>query len=420
MKPYLPITAVCLAALVSCSGKQDTGAAGTEPAAPVQVEPAKHDTIQRIVTAEAVLFPLKQATIVPKISAPVQRFLVSRGDKVREGQLLAVLENRDLVAAAEESKGLYQQAQATYETTTAATMPEDMTKAKADVETARQTLDSANKVYENRLALVRKGALAQKTADDAKLALVQAQSQYDTTQQHLKSLQTVGQTEQLKGAQAQVQSAKAHYDAAAAQAAYAEIRSPISGFIADRPINIGEMASSGSALFSIINTSRLVARANIPVEQAASIRVGNKAQITAPGGELAGKVTVVSPSVDPSTTTVGVWVEAPDTEGALKLGTTANLSIEAGTVDNAVVVPADAILSSDEGGEKVMLAGPDSVAHERKVKLGIRSGDEVQILSGINPGDQVITQGALGLDDKAKIRIAKAEDKATDERKKDE
>src|ERR1700750_514954 len=101
MKFYLPITAVFLTALVAGSSKQDSGGAESTPATPVQVETAKNDTIQRVITAEAVLYPLKQATIVPKISAPVQKFLVNRGDRVSEGQLLAVLENRDLVAAAE-------------------------------------------------------------------------------------------------------------------------------------------------------------------------------------------------------------------------------------------------------------------------------------------------------------------------------
>jgi HlyD family secretion protein len=419
IKLYLPIAAVCLSTLIGCSGKKaDTAEA--EPATPVQVDVAKNNTIPRVITADAVLYPLSQATIVPKLSAPVQKFFATRGDHVRQGQLLAVLENKDLVAAAEESKGLYELAQASYETTTAATMLDDLTKAKADVESARQGLDSAKKVYENRVALVREGALSQKLADDAKVTLVQAQSQYDTAQQHLKSLQAVSQAGTLKGAQAQVHAAKAHYDAAAVQAAYAEIRSPINGVVADRPLSIGEMASSGSPLFSIVDTSRVVARANFSVQEAAAIAVGDKARIAGPAGEVTGKVTVVSPSVDPSSTTVVVWIEAPDPKSCLKLGTTATVSIDAGSVDNAVVVPAAAILSSDEGGEKVMLAGSDSLAHERKVKLGVRSGDQVQILSGVNAGDQVITQGALGLDDKAKIRVTKGDEQATDEAKKNE
>ncbi|MGA8595863.1 MAG: efflux RND transporter periplasmic adaptor subunit [Bryobacteraceae bacterium] len=395
---------------VACSKSKDAeGAASDEnaPAAPVQVAVAERTAIHSYITAEAVLYPLKQANVVPKISAPVARFLVQRGDHVREGQLLAILEDRDLVAAANESKQLYEQAQAAYKTTTAATMPNDLTKARTDVESARQALDAAQRVYENRKALLAQGALAQKLVDDAKVALVQAQSQFLTAQQNLKSLERVGQAEQLKNAQAQMEAAKAHYDGAAAQASYAEVRSPMTGVISDRPLNVGEMASAGSALFSIVDLSRVVARASVPVQQAALIRVGRPATISGGAVELKGKVIVVSPAVDPSTTTVQIWVEAPNPGERLKLGSTVQISIDAGEVADTIVVPASALLASDEGGEKVMVAGADGLAHEHPVKVGIRSGDDVQILNGVKEGDEVIIEGGLGLDDKAKIQVEK-------------
>jgi membrane fusion protein (multidrug efflux system) len=102
-------------------------------------------------------------------------------------------------------------------------------------------------------------------------------------------------------------------------------------------------------------------------------------------------------------------VEATNNEESLKPGATAQISIQAGAIPGAVVVPIAALLSSDEGGEKVMLAGADGLAHEQDVKTGVRSGDLVQILEGVKPGDKVITQGALGLDDKAKIVVARAQ-----------
>jgi len=404
--------------LESCSKAPE--AAPPEAVVPVQVAAVKRDSLQEVVTAGAVLYPFRQANIIPKISAPVQRFLAQRGDHVQEGQLLAVLESSDLKAAASESEALYHQAQATYQGTTASTMPDDLTKAQADVAYARESLDAAKRLLENRQALLRQGALAQKLVDDADVAMVQARSQFETTQQHLKSLQTVGQSEQLKSARAQMEAAQAHYQSAQAQAAYAEVRSPISGVVSDRALNIGEMASSGSAVFSIVDISRVVAHANIPVHQAALIHVGKKATITGPGGELSGKVTVVSPAVDPSTTTVEIWVEAANTGEKLTPGTTVKISIQAGEIRNVLVVPAAALLNSDEGGEKVMLAGSDSLAHEQKVEVGMRSGDDVQILSGVKEGDKVIVEGALGLEDKAKIQAGAkpAEDKADEKAEK--
>ncbi len=407
LKPQLPLAVTLLALLMGCSKSNAPADAGDQPVTPVQVATAKRQLLHSYITAEAVLYPVKQATVVPKISAPIARFLVQRGDHVQQGQLVAVLEHRDLAAAAQESQALYQQAQATYRNTASAVMPDTMTKAKTDLASAREAQDAAQKLYDNRLVLFRQGALAQKLVDDAKVALVQAQSQFQTARQYLTSLETIGRTEQLKSAQAQMNAAQAHSESSAAQAAYAEVRSPIAGVVSDRPLNIGEMASSSSALISVMDISRVIARANVPVQQAASITVGRPATISGTGAQLTGKVTVVSPAVDPNTTTVQVWVEAPNPAERLKPGSTVQISVDAGEVPNALTVPVAALLSSDQGGEKVMIAGSDSLAHESAVKTGIRDGDVVQLLSGVQDGQQVITEGALGLDDGAKIEVAK-------------
>ena len=407
MSKFLAIIFVLL--LTSCAAKKEEAEA--EKATPVQIAAAKRETIHRTITAEAVLYPVVQATIVPKISAPVSRFYAQRGDHVRAGQLLAVLENRDLIAATRESKQLYEQADAGFQNVKLATQPEDLIKAKSDVASAKQGLEAAQRIYSSRESLVKEGALAQKVADDAKVALVQAQSAYDVAQQHLTSLQTVGQTSQLRSSQAQLDAAQAHYQNAAAQSSYAEVRSPIKGLVADRPLNLGEMASSGSAIFTVVDISRIVARANISVAQAAFIRRGQAATLKGPAGEIEGKVSVVSPAVDANTTTVQVWVEAANEGEALKPGTTVQIAISVGDVPDAVTVPAAALLSSDEGGDKVMIAGADSKAHEQKVEVGVRDGDSVQVINGVKPGDQVIVSGGLGLDDKAKIEIGKGEEK---------
>src|SRR5438093_6879417 len=121
-----------------------------EPIAPVQVAPAIKGSIRLIVNADAVLFPREQANIVPKISAPVRRFLVNRGDHVKAGQLLAELENRDLVGAAQESRGQFVQAESNLRATTGAGVPEQVTKAQADVDAAREALDASKKLVDSR------------------------------------------------------------------------------------------------------------------------------------------------------------------------------------------------------------------------------------------------------------------------------
>lgn len=394
----------CALFMTACAKRP---AAESDPPVPVQVAETRQESIQRIITAEGILHPKSQASVMPKISAPVRAFYVNRGDHVRQGQLLAVLENRDLAATASENKGLYDQATATYRTTTAATLPEEMAKAQTDVQSSKQALESSQKLYESRQQLFKDGALARRLVDEANVAYVQAKSTYDTAVKHLESLQNVSRQEQVKGAQGQLQAAKSRYQGAEAQLAYSQIRSPISGVVTDRPLYAGEMASTGAPLVTVMDTSRVIARISIPERQAAYLKVGLPATITSMESSVQapGKVTVVSPALDPNSTTVEVWVEAPNPGARLRPGVTVHVSFQAGTVPIAVVIPQEAVLSSQDGGTSVMVVGGDSKAHERKIEVGIRQPEKVQVTSGLQPGERVVTVGGVGLQDGTTVRV---------------
>jgi len=397
---------VCLLVFAGCVKKEEKEA---EPIVPVQVTAVRQDSIRRLVTTDAVLYPRNQASITPKISTPVRKFYVNRGDHVRESQVLAVLENRDLEAAALESKGQYEQAEANYQATSNASIPDEVTKSQADVQASKQGLDAAQKLLESRQKLFQEGALARRQVDEAQVAYAQARSQYDTAQQHLNALQSVGKDAQIKGAAAQAQAAKAHFQGAQAQLGYTEIRSPMTGVITDRSVYEGEMASAGSPLLTVMDVSYVVARANVPQNQAAHLKVGDEATVTQTDSsqEVSGKVIVVSPAVDPNTTTVQVWIQMANPGEKLKPGATVHASIVAETLTNVVVVPAAALLPSAEGDTVAMVVGADSMAHERKVEVGVREGDKAQILSGVKPGEKVVIAGGVGLEDGAKVRVEK-------------
>ena len=177
------------------------------------------------------------------------------------------------------------------------------------------------------------------------------------------------------------------------------------------------MVNAGAPLISIVDISQVRAVANVPVKEAESIRAGRPARVAGPDGDMAGTVTVVSPSATANATTVEVWVQIANPGERLKPGATARVSIIAETIQNTLVVPASALLNGDEGKQKVMVVTKDSVAHERTVAVGVRQGDRVQILSGVQEGDQVVTSGGLGLEDKAKVTIQqpKAEDDDDDD-----
>jgi HlyD family secretion protein len=381
------------------------------PTVSVQAAPVEKTAIQHVVEAQAILFPLQQAAIVPKISAPVQKFLVKRGSPVKQGQVLAVLENRDLSAAAQDTEGAYKQAQAVYETTTAANLPEEIRKAEADAQQAQQALDAQEKVFQSRQQLFEQGALPRKELDQSRVDITQARNQSDIAKQHLEKLMAIGKEQEIKAAQGQRDSAAGKYRGAQAQLSYSEIRSPINGVITDRPLYPGEMAAAGTPLLTVMDISSVIAKAHIPQDDAAVLKVGDKGSITVPGitEPINGKVTVVSPALDPNSTTVEIWFEVKNPKHELKPGTSVHLSMTAQTVKDALVVPASSVLTAPDGSTTVMQAGSDGLAHQKAVKLGIRNGDDVQIIEGVNEGDKVISNGAYGLPDKTKIKIEAAE-----------
>src|SRR5258708_137421 len=399
------IAAIVAAVIVArCKDSEKTPAVTVS----VQAAVAQKSDIARVVHTEAVIFPKAQSLIMPKISAPVKKFYVVRGQKVRQGQLLAELENRDLSAAALDNKGAYEQAQATYKTSIGATLPEDTQKAELDVQNAQQALDAAKKMFESRQVLFNQGALPRKDLDAARVAFVQTQNQYDIAKRHLDHLNALVKQEAVRGATGQLTSAEGKYLGAQAQLAYSQIRSPINGVVTDRPLFPGEMASSTVPLVTVMDTSNIIAKAHIPEADAQILRKGNKATIDIPGLEsVPATVTLVSPALDPGSTTVEVWIETKNQKQQLRPGTTARISITAETVHDALVIPAVSLVNVNGDSAQVMVINSQGMAEARDVKVGIQTPEQAQIVSGLKPGEQVVTQGAYGLPDKTKVKIEK-------------
>ncbi len=378
-----------------------------EPEVSVQVAPVEQTTIAHTVSAEAVLFPLEQAAITPKISAPVKTFYVKRGSQVHQGQLLALLENKDLEAAVADNRGAFEQAQASYQTTTAASLPEELQKAKGDMESAQQMLDAEEKLYKSRQDLFQQGALPRKDLDQANVSVTQARNQFDLAKRHYDALAAFGNQQGQRAAAGQLESARGKYAGAEAALSYSQIRSPINGWITDRPLYPGEMAAAGTPLLTVMDISQVIAKAHIPQSEAALLSMGSKAIIDVPGMEkpVEGKITVVSPALDANSTTVEVWVQAKNPGQHLKPGTTVQLSMSTKPVPNALAIPAAAVQPGPEGATTVMLLGSDGLAHQTTVRTGVKQGDQIQVVEGLKAGDRVILSGAYGLPDKTKVKV---------------
>lgn len=408
---WLPACTFALPLMVLCGCKQE---AAPQPEVTVQAEHPEQGAISEHIISDAILAPLAQAAIAPKISAPVKQFYVQRGARVKEGQLLATLENGDLAGAAQDFKGSYMAAEAAFATATKAQVPEDTQKAELDVTQAKANLDLNLSIVKSRKQLFAEGAIPGRDLDTAKAALVQAEAAYDTAAKHLQSMRKVSRKAALEAAQGQLTSAEGKYKGAEAQLNYSEIRSPIDGVVTDRPLFAGETAAAGMPLLTVMDTSALIAKTHVAQSLAQQMKVGHEASVQVPGlaDAVPAKVSLISPALDPGSTTVEVWIRVENKGAELKAGTPVKVSITGRTVSQAWKLPASAILTAQDGSKAVMVVGADGTAHRKPVTLGIADDGEVQITGGVAATDMVITSGAYGLDEGTKVKVGAAtEDK---------
>ncbi len=403
--PLLALALVCTAA--GCKKSEDTT---PTVAVSVQAEKAEKKDLTQYVTGDAVLSPQAQSALVSKLSAPIKKFLVQRGAHVKQGQLLAILENGDLAASVTDNRGSLTQAQAAYDTSIQAQIPEDQQKAQLEVAQTKAQMDVARSVVDSRKKLLDQGAIPRRDYDTASASYVQAKAAYDIAAHHLASLQAVSEKASIASAQGALASAKGKYEAATVGLSYSEVRSPIDGVVTDRPLFAGEMAQAGQPILTVMDTSSLIAKVHLSQSQTQSLKVGADAVLTVAGVDepIKGKVSLVSPALDAGSTTLEVWVKVANKDGALKAGTPVHVQIAVQTLANVICVPNEAIVATKSGDPAVMVIGSDGTAKSSPVKTGITDGHDTQILSGVDEGVQVVTKGAYGMDDGTKVKVVAA------------
>jgi membrane fusion protein (multidrug efflux system) len=207
-------------------------------------------------------------------------------------------------------------------------------------------------------------------------------------------------------AKAEYQAQKAAYDLARLELDYASIRAPISGVVSQRLIKAGNMVLANTPTFRITDFDPLLAVLHVPEREMSKLRVGQPGIMTAdaiPGAEFAGRIERISPVIDPATGTIKVTIEVRDPSQQLKPGMFGRVSIVYDVHTDAVLVPKNAVLAED--AESAVFVIQDSIAYRRIVKTGYMNGANIEILSGLQPGDTIITTGQGSLKDSSKVEI---------------
>lgn len=406
MKRYGLLMAALL--LAGCGAKQDEEA---KTVVTVKVAQAGEADVAVSVRAPATVFAREQANVAARVTAPIRELAARKGDTVAANQVLARLESRDTVAQRNEAAAAVTDAEANLQKMVSGTLPGDIERARGQVATTQAALEQADKIFSRRKQLYDQGAIPNRDLLVSQTELSQAKVNFEVAKKSLELLEKQSGEKDVQIARSRLEQARARLAAAEAQLSYAEVRSPFTGTITEQFVFPGDMAKPDSPMFTVADLQVAVARAQVPEEQASSIRNGQACAFT--GADAAdrgsGKVSMINRAVDPARRTVEVWCEIPNGEARLRAGVFGAVEFVTGKLDHAVMVPVAAV-QFEEGTRRgfVMVVGADKKAHKRDVETGAEEAGRVPVLKGLKAGETVIVEGGYGLPDGTDVKLAEA------------
>src|SRR2546421_1418648 len=386
------------------------------PVVSVKVAKAEKGSIAAPIVAVGTIWPREKADVGAKISAQIKKMALLKNKVVRAGEVIAVLESRNLQAQRAEAVAALNQARAEERSLVTGTIPKTNAEDQKALTDARAKVNNARTLYQRRRRLFEQGGISQKDLEASQLDLTTAEDE----------LRLQEQTVTLRGrslnpndralAAAKTAEAQQHLATLDAQLGYATIRSPITGIVTDQYQYEGEFAAAGGKLVTIADTSSVIVKAPFSDTVANQLKVGDAVAVVptdTSAEEMKGQITLLSRSSDPTNRTVEVWVTLANGAGRLRANGAAQVTVAANSKSDAIIVPASAVTleasNADEG--TVMIVDAQNVAHERKVTVGIRTNDKIEIVEGLQEGDTVVIEGNFALPDGTKVEVAKEEEK---------
>jgi multidrug efflux pump subunit AcrA (membrane-fusion protein) len=418
------VALVVLLLLILIIWKRRSSTTTEEPTAvvvSVKVAKVEKETIAAPVSAVGTIFPREQATVAAKVSAQIKTMALLKNKFVKAGEVIAVLESRDLVAQRNEAVAALNQERASERSVTTGTIPQTNAQDQKALRDAQAKVRTTKATYDRRLALFQAGGISKKDLEASQMDLTTAENELLLAEQTV-----VLRTKSLNPndralAAAKVQAAQQRVATLDAQLGYATIRAPISGIVTDQFQYEGEFAAAGGKLVNIADISQVIVKAPFADTVTAQLKVGDSAKVVptdTTAEEMTGQVTLISRSSDPLNRTVEVWVTLGNGDGRLRANGAAQVTASTLTKDDAIVVPATAVTldASNANEGTVMVVDAANVAHETKVVVGIRTTDKIEITEGLQGGETVVIEGNYALPDGTTVEIAMEEENKNGEK----
>ena len=407
--PTVPLV-ILLLSVVGCNDEGSDENAQADPVRHVAAVSARRGSIAEVLPLTGTLAAAQEVKVTSKIPGRVARVLVEEGSTVEAGKTILIeLEIEELDLAVAEAKAAVAAAEAGLAKVLSGTRKEEIAQAEAAAAQAKANADVCRLTFERMENLLKEQSIPKTKYDEAKARFDMASAQCKAAEARLEMAKTGATKEDIGIAKARVGQAQAALASANRQHQNASIVSPISGIVAYRNVEPGEVVSPpvlpGKALLMIMNVIALKTKVNVSEKRARAVSLGQEAAVIVdafPGETFSGKVSKISPMVDARSRTFETEILIPNPGGRLKPGMFARVRLVLAQRTNVVKVPLKAIR---EGNSYVVFVATNGTATARSVTLGISDGVDVEIVSGVAAGEMVITRGNLGLEDGESIVV---------------
>lgn len=375
------LSTLMIVLLVFVSAGCSTQTAGSSNVISLKAAAAEKHKIQAALDVAGVLVPTQTVNIVSKISGQVTSLNLDVGSTVKAGDTLITLETKALDAQLQQAEAALQSAEVAVQS------------AGDQADQAKINLSSAQKAFDRTKALYDSGAAPQSQLDDVSSKLDIAKKQYE-----------IATSTAQKQAQASVNTAQANINSIKVQLENATITSPINGIITNRNINPGEIASPGAALLTIADTSTLKLKGTVSQDKVPHLQVGQEINVSVdiyPGKVFTGQINNIGPM------SVGTGEYFPieisiKNSGDIKAGLSAHASINMAS-DEGIIVPVSAVGSNNS--QNYVFVIKNNVVSKRTVTIGLKNDKEVQILKGLESGEQVAVTNVNNLFDNMSVNV---------------
>lgn len=380
---------------------------------PVAVSSPRRGEIRRVLSYAGTVEPQATVTVTPKVAGRVESIAVREGDRVARGQLLAVMESDVVRLQMEQAQGAWRAAEAQYEKAKKGVRSEELENAEALLAQAEKDVASAEDSYQRLGKLYKEGTISRSRYDDAERQLGAARTQLENARRNVQMMRQGASTEELAMAESQMRAMQAQYDLARLGMDNARVTAPLSGHVVKVHTDQGNMAGQATPLVTIAQDDQVLVRVPVPEKHYGELRQRQdslEARVTLnalPGRVYAGRVTAIAPTIDPASRTFSVELEVANPSGELKAGMYARVELVVERIDDALLVPAVAVVRrGGRTGVFTVHEGSSEVARFTEVETGLAEGQLVQVTRGLGETDRVVTEGNTFLEDGEEVSPA--------------